>query len=275
MQIITDSVNEAYKRLSIELLTNGIRISPRHAPTLELTNVQLQILYPAARFITFRSRAMDMRYCVGELCFFLSGSTSLNFINRYSKFWNKVSDDGQTINSAYGNRLFYQRPNSLDYAVNTLKTDINSRKAVMPIYQLSDSKPSLDNPCTMFLQFLIRDDLLDCYTFMRSNDAWLGVPYDIAFFTTVQEIALVKLKAFYPSLRLGTYYHTVTSMHAYERDLDGLENVAAEDIPPSLYAPPITLLDLDPWFKHLLDVETGVQSRALPTDFQLWCENFL
>lgn len=272
MHIESNSINELYRRLVIKLLQHGARINPRALTTLELTNVQLILTDPQNRFVTLDSRAMDMRYCIGELCFFLSRSTDLSFINRYSTFWNKVSDDGKTVNSAYGNRLF---PTSLNYAVDCLVNDPNSRKAVLPIYNLSDSKPSLDNPCTMFLQLLIRDNALDCYTFMRSNDVWLGLPYDIAFFTIVQEIAWVKLKAIYPTLELGSYFHTVTSMHAYERDLDKLEDLVVDPEPFKLTAPPIGPTDITPWFKHLLDFEQRLESRFNSTSFQLWCENFL
>ena len=47
---------------------------------------------------------------------------------------------------------------------------------------------------------------------MRSNDIWLGLPYDMAFFTVILQIVA---KA--TGLTVGRYYHTVGDLHLYER----------------------------------------------------------
>jgi thymidylate synthase len=53
------------------------------------------------------------------------------------------------------------------------------------------------------------------HTTMRSNDVWLGLPYDVFTATILHELMAGWLGA-----DLGEYHHHVDSLHVYERDLD-------------------------------------------------------
>lgn len=266
-------------------LVNAPVVVARGLATKELIGFRGEITNPQNRLVLNPSRALDRRYLVGELCYFLAGRTDLASIYHYSKFWAKVSDDGETVNSAYGYRLFYEKNTheytQLDYILDILKEDPYSRKAVMPIYNKDNAHKSNDNPCTMFLQFFIRNNALECHAFMRSNDIWLGFPYDVAFFTLVQEIVYLSLKHPYPDLLLGSYFHNVTSLHAYERDWKGVKNCsAAEAYTPEV--PPLLMPnDIDNWFNDLLTFEKaqrGVvyyKKSGFVTPFQDWCKSQL
>jgi hypothetical protein len=69
-----------------------------------------------------------------------------------------------------------------------------------------------DIPCTLNLQFFIRGEHLYCIATMRSNDAWMGMPYDIYCFTSLQCLLAEHL-----GLKVGFYQHNVGSMHLYEK----------------------------------------------------------
>lgn len=285
MVIAGSSIDDIYIKLCQALCDYGETVEARGLETRELLDVRLQLMNPEHRFIGSIARAMDMRYCIGELCFFLDGRTDLESIAHYSSFWKRVSDDGLTVNSAYGERLFEHRNRAnvsqFWYVIDTLIQDPNSRKAVMVIYTPEDAKPSNDNPCTMFLQFVVRHNRLHCYTTMRSNDVWLGVPYDIAFFTLLQEMVMLRLRPHYPTLQLGTYNHAVTSMHMYARDYEGVFKVSKEVAPPALIAPRLTDSDVHTWFDDLLTYEKAYRGKVLyknsgpRTAFQDWCKDWL
>jgi thymidylate synthase len=56
---------------------------------------------------------------------------------------------------------------------------------------------------------------------MRSNDIWMGFPYDVFSFTAMQCLMAMEL-----GLGIGTYTHIAGSLHLYERNgIDG-ENTA-------------------------------------------------
>lgn len=279
-EVTGQSISEIYKKVCTKLITAPVVVA-RGLATKELMGVKLCLTNPRARFVTQRARDMDIRYCVGELCYFLDGRTDLASIYHYSKFWAKVSDDGKTVNSAYGHRLFYVKNKhenkQLMYIIDTLLDDPSSRKAVMPIYDKDDAHESKDNPCTMYMQFMIRDNKLHCHVYMRSNDVWLGLPYDVAFFTLVQEIVYMSLLRKMPGLELGSYFHNAGSLHAYEQNWLGVEQCAEErsHLGPITY---LTYVDVDNWFNDLLTFEKaqrGVvhyKNSGPTTCFQLWCK---
>jgi hypothetical protein len=76
---------------------------------------------------------------------------------------------------------------------------------------------SKDIPCTLDWQFLVRDNRLHMGVAMRSNDAWLGFPYDVFAFTCFQRVVAAHL-----GVDVGLYHHHVIgSMHLYARDEEG------------------------------------------------------
>jgi thymidylate synthase len=70
-------------------------------------------------------------------------------------------------------------------------------------------------PCTISLQYLIRDDKLYAITTMRSNDAYLGFRNDLYCFTELQKKMAKEL-----NVELGWYQHQVGSLHLYHDKLD-------------------------------------------------------
>lgn len=201
--------------------------SPRGLDIKECINTTIAIKFPRRRLLTHPERNLSKRYLAGELAFYLTGSRKLKFISHYSKFWYKVSDDGRTVNSCYGYKLFKKRNQSgmtqYEYARQQLINDPQTRKAVMIIYTSENAKMNLrDNPCTMYLHFFIRKKQLMLYAYMRSNDIWFGVSYDIPFFTIVQEMMWIQLRASHPEkfndLLLGPYFHNSGSLHLYKKD---------------------------------------------------------
>jgi len=282
--IIAENINDLYVKLSSSVLDGyDNMVYPRGIKCFELQNVMAILTRPRCRILTYKERDLSLKYLVGELCFYLSGSDSLEFISHYAKFWEKVSDNNITVNSAYGKRLFFDMPGQFDYVIEELKRDKDSRKAVMTIYNREDAKESKDNPCTMYLNFMIREERLMLTTHMRSNDLWLGTPYDIAFFSLLQEIVFLELKENYPDLRLGVYNHFVNSLHAYEKDVLKLSEIYKHHSWTShdddcTMTPALELVDVDTWFTDLLWAEEQIRkvknknvARDFATPFQSWC----
>lgn len=232
---------------------------------------------PYNRIVTLADRDVSLRYLAGEFCFYLSGSRELDFINKYSSFWNRVSDDGFTVNSAYGYTIF-KKKKQFDYCFERLLEDKHSRKAVMYLSGDYNQYRTKDNICTSTLQFLIRDDKLHLIVNMRSNDIWFGFTYDVAFFTLLQEIMLTKLKQTY-DITMGEYVHHAGSMHVYKKDFDKLSSLVDNGVRNRLpidQFPRLEFDDVNLWFKDLLDYEeqlrvSGVKMEYHTTPFQLYC----
>lgn len=211
---ICNSLTEAWTEWYTELAMQDKSDSSRDGEVCgEVINAVTVIKDPTQNILKSNIRELPMRYAVGELLWYLSGSNSLDAIKKYSKAWENLSDDGETVNSAYGYRINEKFGfNQWSYCVDKLREDKNSRQAVIHIKD-ADNKPTKDTPCTVSLQFLIRDNKLYLTTYMRSNDIWLGFPYDVFSFTCMQIIMAMEL-----GVEVGEYTHIAGSLHLYTRN---------------------------------------------------------
>lgn len=184
----------------------------------ECINAITVIENPTKNVMTNDIRKLSMRYAIGEMLWYMSANPSLRAIQHYTKAWDRMSDDGETVNSNYG--YIIQKAFDFDqyeYCKQLLIKDKNSRQAVIHIKVPTNTieNPTKDLNCTVCLQFLIRDEKLYCTTYMRSNDLWLGFPYDVFQFTCLQIRMAMEL-----DLDIGTYTHIAGSLHLYERDFE-------------------------------------------------------
>lgn len=202
--------------------------APRGQNIKEILGASFTIKNPRDRIPYVVGRKFSMSYMVAELIWYLAGDNSTEWISKYSAFWRDISDDGVTANSAYGARLFKPhdkiaqgRYTQLDYIIEELKRDPDSRRAVMHLRVPDDSiDAKLDVPCTLALQFFIRDGALHQVANMRSSDLIFGIAYDIPAFTVFQELIANEL-----GVEVGTYTHTSNSLHIYERHFDMAEKI--------------------------------------------------
>lgn len=208
--MIYDNINEAWKHLSTNVLTLGDEVSG----TKELQNVCFTINDINKNILTIRKNFAP-HYYLGELIWYASGINDVNFISDYGAIWKKLSDDGVTNNSAYGYIIQHKHGfDQLDKVIELLKKDQNSRRAVVNINYANDKViETKDEPCTIALQFFVRDGKVNTTAIMRSNDLWTGTPYDIFYFTELQKYVANKL-----NLEYGAYTHFATSLHIYNRD---------------------------------------------------------
>jgi hypothetical protein len=169
-------------------------------------------------FLTNPVRDLCPAYAAGETLWYLSGSSKVDMMLAYAKTYGKYADTDGIVHGAYGPRML----GPLYKCIQILKADPWSRQAIVPIWNKFDTekanllgqKPEHKIvPCTLSFQFLIRDDAVHMITTMRSNDVWLGFPYDVFAFTCIQRVVADAL-----GLEYGIYTHQVGSMHMYERD---------------------------------------------------------
>lgn len=202
------------------VLTEGMVHAPRGMVTRELlafTSV-VDMKYPV---ITLPGRDMGYKFMAAEAHWILSGDNRVETIAPYANI-KRFSDDGYRFQGAYGPRVTEQ----LRYVVETLVNDPDSRQAVLTIWR-ENPRPSKDIPCTVALQFLIRDGFIHCVATMRSSDLWLGWVYDVFNFSMITTWVALRynemrirdgLTASPAIIALGNLHLTAGSQHLYERD---------------------------------------------------------
>lgn len=180
----------------------------------EVINAITVLFDPTKNIMKSKIRNLPMKYAIGELLWYLSGNNNLSEIQKYTKAWDRMSDDGETVNSNYGWCIKYKYGfDQWEYVRNLLKEHPETRQAIIHI-KVPDNVESKDVNCTVCLQFFIRDNKLFATTYMRSNDIWMGFPYDVFQFTCMQILMSMEL-----GVQLGTYTHIAGSLHLYKRDL--------------------------------------------------------
>lgn len=102
-----------------------------------------------------------------------------------------------------------------DEWVELLSDDPETRKAC----SLFGTGPN--PPCTSRIQWMIRDDVLNCYTYNRSQDMMFAFPMDIGLFEHYQVELAHEL-----NVEVGTHQHIMTSAHIYENDVEEAEEIA-------------------------------------------------
>ncbi len=210
---VNDVWTQAFEALS-EQAEKGYEAGSRDGAVVgEICDAVFCVEDPTRSIVSSPIRKMPMRYAVGELAWYLSGSNKVKDISRFAKKWVDISDDGETNNSAYGWRIFDKFGfDQWQYVKELLWKDPNSRQAVIHIKD-ADNRPTKDVPCTVYLQFFIRNGKLNLSVHMRSNDIWMGVPYDMFSFTFLQMKMAMEL-----GVEIGQYTHYAGSLHIYARD---------------------------------------------------------
>lgn len=219
---------------------NGSTDSSRDGDVVgEILNAVTIIDDPTRCILNNPIRKLPMRYCIGELLWYLSGNPNLSAIQLYTSAWDRMSDNERTVNSNYGNiiqhAIDWHMSDPLEFdqmkmCEELLRKDPNTRQAVIHIKEARNvlENPTKDLNCTVCLQFFIREERLYMTTYMRSNDLWMGFPNDVFQFTCMQIYLAMRL-----NVGLGTYTHIAGSLHLYERDykksLENLKSLKAEE----------------------------------------------
>lgn len=222
------SATEAWDFIADYILANGRKVESRVGGTVEVSDFSFKLrrdVMTGSTFVMDSRRNASPYYAAGELIWYLAGSNRLDQITSYSKKYPYFSDDGVTAHGAYGTRLtsnhaYATLPGFLNSIVGEMRENPTSRRLFAATW--SGAKDYLvrsnDIPCTLGFMFRLRGSFLEMHTIMRSNDIWLGLPYDVWCFSRIHDILANTL-----GVSTGVYTHTVGSLHVYDRNIPAIE----------------------------------------------------
>lgn len=226
---VYDTPSEAWAAVIKACLEDGQTIAPRKGAALELPGIP-QFTIRTMQALPMAANGREFRHAIGVLeGLSLVGQVSVpeTFIDRVAAFRPFVTRS--VFWGAYGPRA----AGDLGNVAELLMSHPDSRQAVISLYD-SDrdlGRPEVvDVPCTLTLQFRIRrrapggDPQLELHASMRSNDAWLGLPYDLMQFAMVQAAITQHL-----GIEMGDYTHTAASLHLYEKHIERARDVSYDE----------------------------------------------
>jgi thymidylate synthase len=182
-----------------------------------------------------RKGSQSLGYGFAELLWYLSGSDTMEMLGAYAPSYSKYCNDGRAM-GAYG---FRWRSNpgiagksvrgALVEVIELLKKNPDDRRAVLAMWDSGDVVEAAlgvwnDIPCTLSIQYLIRNNQLHSVVTMRSNDLWLGGVYDPFTFCQLQCLVAAAI-----GCDVGHYHHRVGSFHMYEKNAEAIAAVLLDE----------------------------------------------
>lgn len=209
-----------YAGVVSRVLNHGRQRSPRGINTFDLGLTILELATPRYAMPLSTGRQLNGRIAVVEALQLIGGFSSPDMIRWASSNMARLTLDETGVQyGSYGRRVGRQ----VLHVVNKLRADHHTRQAAITLWDpaLDNVQGKKDYPCTVALMFSIIRDQLHMTVTMRSNDVFLGLPYDLFQFGQLQLTIANSL-----DIEVGTYHHITNSLHLYERDVDAAMKIS-------------------------------------------------
>ena len=202
--------------------SEGVLEQPsRGGPTREILHAVMSINDPRQRWVASRRPPLNVAFAIAEVVWMMTGRNDLSFLETWNSRLPNYVGEGPQLHGAYGHRLRHHMGiDQLTRAYQALSNNPNTRQIVLQIWNAAADLPYPDGspadqdiPCNVSSLLKIREGKLEWLQVIRSNDLFLGVPYNFIQFTCLQEIM-----AGWLGVECGTYHQLSDSLHMYQED---------------------------------------------------------
>lgn len=217
------------------LVKHGAQVGSRDGATRELIGL-CSAFPPQLSWLHDGRRALSPHYAAAEILWYLSGTDRGEMITTYASQYGRMLQSDGAAYGAYGKRLT-EPFDQIQGAIRALKEAPESRRVVNILWRPTDLEAGMDPsvkdvPCTLSWQFLLRDKMLCMIIYMRSNDVWLGLPYDAFWNCLICQVIADELGAV-----AAQYHHWVGSVHVYERHVEAAQECLDDNSKIIVHAP--------------------------------------
>ncbi|OSZ82927.1 thymidylate synthase [Chitinophagaceae bacterium IBVUCB1] len=211
-----------YENLLKYVLENGEKKNDRTGVgTLSVFGYQMRF-HLKDGFPLVTTKEVHLKSIIHELLWFLKGSTNIKYLHENGvTIWNEWADVNGELGPIYGYQ-WRSWPTSngefidqITNAINTIKTNPDSRRIIVNAWNVSDIDKMALPPCHVLFQFYVSNGKLSCQMYQRSADVFLGVPFNIASFAL-----LTMMVAQVCNLEAYELVHTLGDTHIYMNHLD-------------------------------------------------------
>lgn len=166
------------------------------------------------------SKKLNISQVAKELYCFLNQITLKSELNKHGVvIWdeNIKSANMDGIGRIYGVqwRNWGNNIDQLQNAINELKTNKESRRAIVSAWNPAELHLGCLPPCHILFQLNIVNNTLFLSVYQRSADAFLGLPFDVASYAILAKLIQNELK-----IKKAVLDYHVSNMHLYEDHID-------------------------------------------------------
>lgn len=219
-QLAYDHPEYQYLDLLRDILDTGDIRESRNGTIYSLFGRELKFNLQGG-FPLFTTKRVHFKSIVGELLWMLSGSTNNHDLNKNGiTIWDEWADPASgELGPIYGKQ--WRDFNGVDQIYNLcqgLIHDPYSRRHIVSAWNVSELGEMSLPPCHYTFQFYIAKGKLSCKVIMRSSDAPLGLPFNVA-----QYALLTHLIATETGYDVGDLIVSLGDVHIYENQIPGIK----------------------------------------------------
>jgi len=206
-EVLPLAINYLQNNGTYEISRNGIVMKSK-------TPVSTVYHFPQERLSFWEGRDINTAFLLYEALWMIAGRNTLAPLTRYVKNFGQYSDDGVTLNGAYGHRWRHHfNQDQIHTIIGMLKADPTTRRAVLQMWDANEDlgSSSKDLPCNMIVTFQVSNNALNMVVFCRSNDILWGAYFANAFHFSF----LLEYMAMCIGKDIGTYTQISVNWHGY------------------------------------------------------------
>ncbi|OGG92732.1 thymidylate synthase [Candidatus Kaiserbacteria bacterium RIFOXYD1_FULL_47_14] len=209
-----------------DVLANGVRKGdPQGVGNIAVFCREMRFR-PTEEFPLLTTKRLPFRHIVGELLWFLSGSSKWDFLHKHKitiwDEWGKKEVAGKygleegDLGPIYGPQWIHWGKraggeiNQIAKLVEDLKTNPDSRRHKVTAWNPEDVDSVAVAPCHGDFKCFVANGEISLNLVQRSNDLFLGVPFNIASYSL-----LLMMLAQVTGLRCGEFVHSMQDVHLY------------------------------------------------------------
>jgi thymidylate synthase len=239
----------AYLELMRRVRSQGVKKTDRTGTgTLSVFGHQLRFDL-ATGFPLLTTKKVHLKSIVHELLWFLAGDTNIAYLKANGvSIWDAWADAKGDLGPVYGKQWrSWTTPvgstiDQIKEAVETLKTNPDSRRIIVTAWNPADVPQMALAPCHCLFQFYVAQGRLSCQLYQRSADVFLGVPFNIASYAL-----LTLMMAHVAGLQAGEFIHTFGDAHLY------LNHLTQADLQLGRTPRPLPRMVINPAVRSIFD----------------------
>lgn len=182
---------------------------PHVCITIDLENDGFPIL--SSKFVGFKTAVKEL------LWIWQMQSNDVRKLQEMNvHIWDEWMRDDGTIGKAYGYQLAKYK--QVDNLIKTIKEDPTSRRMVTTLWNIEDLDDMALQPCAFQTLWNINKNRLNCMLTIRSNDWFLGNPFNVA-----QYAALVHMMSQVTNYKPGKLTICINDAHIYENHIPQIQ----------------------------------------------------
>ena len=182
-----------------------------------------QMRFDLARgFPLVTTKKLHLKSIIHELLWFLAGDTNVKYLHDHGvSIWDEWADERGELGPVYGQQWrSWPAPDgtAIDQMAEVLtqiRRNPDSRRLIVTAWNPPDIPKMALAPCHCLFQFYVADGKLSCQLYQRSGDFFLGVPFNIASYALLTQIA-----AQVTGLRPGEFILTLGDAHLYSNHVE-------------------------------------------------------